>query len=78
MRYKIFENGEEINVIIASEEFVADYCERNGYTFEEAQLPTPPEPDPEPEPEPEPSVWDELDAAYQEGYLKGVNTAYDE
>jgi hypothetical protein len=26
-----------------------------------------PEPEPIPEPEPEPSVWDELDAAYQEG-----------
>lgn len=24
-------------------------------------------PEPEPEPEPEPNVWDELDAAYQEG-----------
>ena len=33
-----------------------------------------PEPEPEPEPDPEPTVWDELDAAYQEG----VNTAYDE
>lgn len=35
-----------------------------------------PEPSPEPMPEPttEPSVWDELDAAYQEG----VNSAYDE
>lgn len=26
-----------------------------------------PMPEPEPEPEPEPNVWDELDAAYQEG-----------
>lgn len=77
MRYKIFENGEEINVIVASEEFVADYCERNGYTFEEAPIPTPPMPEPE-TPETEESVWDELDAAYQEGYLKGVNAAYDE
>lgn len=33
-----------------------------------------PEPAPVPEPEPEPTVWDELDAAYQEG----VNAAYDE
>ena len=32
-----------------------------------------PEPEPEPTPQPEPSVWDELDAAYQEG----VNTAYE-
>lgn len=33
-----------------------------------------PEPEPIPEPESEMTVWDELDAAYQEG----VNTAYDE
>lgn len=46
-----------------------------------------PLPMPEPEPEPEPpveesSVWDELDAAYQagynEGYMEGVNGAYDQ
>ena len=41
-----------------------------------------PEPEPEPEPETEASVWDELDAAYQqgyhEGYVEGVNTAYDQ
>ena len=41
--------------------------------------------DPLPKPEPAPSedsVWDELDAAYtegyQEGYTEGVNTAYDQ
>ena len=39
--------------------------------------------DGQPEPEPvEGSVWDELDAAYtsgyEEGYTKGVNTAYDQ
>lgn len=33
-----------------------------------------PEPEPIPEPESETSVWDELDAAYQEG----VNAAYDQ
>lgn len=33
-----------------------------------------PDPEPEPEPEEPTSVWDELDAAYQEG----VNGAYDE
>lgn len=42
-----------------------------------------PLPKPEPvEPTPEPTVWDELDAAYQagyiEGYQEGVNSAYDE
>ena len=33
-----------------------------------------PEPEPIPEPESEASVWDELDAAYQEG----VDSAYDQ
>lgn len=33
-----------------------------------------PMPEPAPEPEDDPSVWDELDAAYQEG----VNSAYDQ
>lgn len=42
-----------------------------------------PLPEPEqPEPEEEPSVWDELDAAYtegyHEGYAEGVNSAYDQ
>ena len=38
-------------------------------------LPKPePEPEPMPEPETEADVWDEFDAAYQEG----VNTAYDQ
>lgn len=70
MRYKIFENGEEINIIIADEEFCKTYCEENGYTYEPDELP---EPEPEPEPE-ELTVWDELDAAYKEG----VDGAYDE
>lgn len=47
MRYKILKNGVEINVIIAEESFVSDYCSKNGYTYEEAPLPVP-EPDPQP------------------------------
>lgn len=58
MDYKIFENGEHINTIFADEAFVEMYCAENGYTYEAI---------PEPEPIPEPTVWDELDAAYQEG-----------
>ena len=60
--YRIFRDGEEINTIVADEAFCASYCEQNGYTFEIM-----PEPEPIPEPEEELSVWDELDAAYQEG-----------
>lgn len=46
MRYKIFENGEEINTIVADEEFVAAYCEENGFSYQAEPLPVP-EPEPE-------------------------------
>ena len=56
MRYKIFENGEEINIIVADETFIEKYCAENGYTYEEENLP-------EPEPvEPEPTPYDILEA----------------
>ena len=45
MDYKILYNGELINTIVASEEFVSAYCAENGYTYE-------PVAKPEPEPEP--------------------------
>lgn len=47
MIYKIFEDGEVINTIVASEDFVKTYCEENGYTYELEERP---------EPEPEPAV----------------------
>lgn len=73
MTYKIFKDGKEINRIVADESFMTAYCEKNGYTYEAEPEPTP-EPEPEPEPEPtETTVYDELDAAYQEG----VSSAYD-
>ncbi len=43
--YKIFDQSEEINRIIADESFVAEWCSENGYTY-----------DLEPEPEPVPQV----------------------
>ena len=68
MKYIIFQDGNEINTIVADEAFCSKYCEQNGYTYE---LMSEPEPDPIPEPEVPPTddtnVWDELDAAYQEG-----------
>ena len=39
MRYKIFENGIEINTIVADEAFVKSYCEKHGYTYEKDILP---------------------------------------
>ena len=69
MNYKILEAGKEINVIVAELDFVESYCAKNGYTYELM-----PKSEPIPDPEQEPNVWDELDAAYQEG----VNSAYDQ
>lgn len=33
MIYKIFKNNEQINIIVANEEFVKKYCELNNYTY---------------------------------------------
>ena len=46
MRYKIFDNGEQINTIEADFLFVAAYCQSAGYTFEEDPLPEPSDPEP--------------------------------
>ena len=47
-RFKIFSNGELINVIIADEEFCKEYCNENSYTYEldivPPKEPVPPEP----------------------------------
>ena len=74
MRYVIYKDNEQINVIESGSDFVSLYCEENGYTYKESPLPMPEEPEPKPTPGDDTSVWDELDAAYQEG----VNSAYDE
>ena len=56
MYYRIFETGEEINTIAASEEFVKYYCEKHGYTYELIEIP-------EPEPvEEQPSQLDIIEA----------------
>ena len=41
MRYKIFENGNEINTIVADATFVESYCKKHGYTYELSELPDP-------------------------------------
>lgn len=64
MRYKIFENGEHINTIIADEDFVTSYCKENGYTFELEILP---------EPEPEETPMTDMDALAK-AIKEGVNT----
>ena len=48
MRYKSLKCGEPINVIVSSEEFVADFCAKHGYTYkEEPVIDLSPAPDPE-------------------------------
>lgn len=39
MTYAIFENGEQINTIVADAEFVQTYCAENGYTYEKVVQP---------------------------------------
>lgn len=63
MRYKIFENGAQVNVITADADFIEQYCAENGYTCEEAPLPGP-APTPQPE---SPVTWDEMAQAIREG-----------
>lgn len=65
-------DGNVVNTIVADQSFVEEYCSENGYTFEKIEQAVP-TPMPTTEPEQETTVWDELDAAYQEG----VNRAYD-
>ena len=62
--YKVLDNGEEINRIVAGEEFAESYAAETGYILE--REPDPPEPEPEPEPE-TPVTWDELAVAIREG-----------
>ena len=52
MTFKLFENGELVNIIVASHAFVDAYANEMGYTYELV---------PEPEPEaPEPSQEEDL------------------
>lgn len=46
MTYDIYSGDTWVNAIVAGADFVASYCETNGYTFKER--PATPEPDPEP------------------------------
>lgn len=66
MIYNLYNNGELVNTIVASEEFVIPYAESMGYTYE--LVPEPPAPDPEPEPTPEEAVtWASMATSIKEG-----------
>lgn len=54
MKWNIYSNGEFLNAIVASEEFVIEYCEENNYTYEQII-------EPEPVPEPEPMTQAEIE-----------------
>lgn len=56
MKYTIKKDGEFVNCIVASEEFVvAEFPMTEGYTYELI-------PEPEPKPEPEPTAEDDMNA----------------
>jgi len=65
MDWYIFKDGLLVNVIHADETFVKKYCAERGYTYELRQEEEVKEE--EPTEDTSLSVWDELDAAYQEG-----------
>lgn len=48
MRYLIYQDGQQVNAIEATEAFVTAYCAAHGYTWEESPLPETPAPDPTP------------------------------
>lgn len=66
MTYNLYNNGELVNTIVASEEFIIPYAESMGYTYE--LVPEPPSPEPEPEPTPEEAVtWSSMATSIKEG-----------
>lgn len=48
MYFEIYKDEQLVNTIVASDEFVAEYCENNGYTYikKEYENPEPVEPEP--------------------------------
>lgn len=75
MRYEIYnKNGEHVNTIEASAEFVEEYCTAGGYTYEEAPIPEPtPEPEPVPE-QPDNLIRDEQGNGYEQIIIDGKIT----
>lgn len=69
MIYNLYNNGELVNTIVASEDFVVSYAESMDYTYE--LVPEPPAPAPEPTPEPTPEeisvTWTAIADSIKEG-----------
>lgn len=66
MTYNLYNNGELVNTIVASEEFIIPYAESMGYTYE--LVPEPPTPEPKPEPTPEEAgSWSSMATSIKEG-----------
>ena len=75
--YPQYAPADAVKVDVLPDGDISDYLYVDGqYIYD--PLPEPEQPDPAPEK----SVWDDLDAAYQEGYnegyTEGVNSAYDQ
>lgn len=66
MIYNLYNNGELVNTIVASEEFIIPYAESMGYTYELVPEPATPEPEPEPTPE-EAVTWASMATSIKEG-----------
>ena len=70
-QFRLFPVGEENPALYVWPDMIPLYKWEDGKvvkrTEEEIEADRPETPEPEPTPQPEPSVWDELDASYQEG-----------
>lgn len=53
-KYNIYSNGEWVNSIVAEADYIDEYCEEDGYTYELI-------PEPEPQLQPEPMTQDEIE-----------------
>lgn len=58
MRYRLYENGQYVNTIVADKNYVTQYAADKGYTFEIEDIEQPSKPV---------DIWDEMAAAYKEG-----------
>lgn len=69
MIYKLLKDGETVNTIVASPQFVDAYCQEMGYTYE--LVPEPEQPD-QPEPEQEATVEERV-TALENAIERGLN-----
>ena len=59
MKYEIYDGETLINTIVADDDFITEYCEKNGFTYKKI-------PEPEPAPDPAPTTEDRVAALESE------------